>query len=343
MDVHLCVLLIFTGLTGIHSITTVSEVSVKAGRSISIPCLYQSYYTPHVKYLCEGYNWLSCSYAVKTNQPSRPGKFSISDDKQQRIFTVTINDLTVSNKHFWCAVEIKDGPDDRKFFQLSVTRDGFGLFVDHQEVTGFNGDDATIHCHYTISGEMQWCRLGGPCVKRPSGSIDGTRVTINKNVSNVFTVTMSGLRAESGGWYLCAKGNLQMPVHVTVKERPSTTTRTTTRCLTTFSSTPEPVDPTSVFASEASTTVQAGYHSASIYQLSFMMPLSLLIFIVMVASFIWFMLKRHKQTKAQSSAATEVTEAEREVTYSAVKHVRKTLDKVETKEEDVTYSTLAHQ
>ncbi|XP_051272565.1 polymeric immunoglobulin receptor-like [Dicentrarchus labrax] len=321
MALHLSVLLIFTGLTGIHSVTTVSKVSVKAGGSISIPCLYEPEYTHHVKYLCKGYTWELCSYSVRTDQPDSSGKFSISDDKQQRIFTVTINNLMMkdSSFYYWCAVEINVREDERKFFELSVTTGWPQLFVDHQEITGFNGEDVTIHGSYSNTGEIEWCRLGRSCVKEPSGSIDGTRVTINANVSKVFTVTMSGLRTESSGWYFCTKGGLQMPVHVTVKERPSTT---------------EPVNHTAVSAYGEPTTVQGGKHRA------FIIPLSLLIFILMVASFIWFMLRRHKQTKAPASAATAVEE---EVSYSAVEFKRKALVKVEAADEDVTYSTLALQ
>ncbi|XP_051272566.1 polymeric immunoglobulin receptor-like isoform X1 [Dicentrarchus labrax] len=336
MALHLSVLLIFTGLTGIHSITTVSKVSVKAGGSISIPCLYEPEYTHHVKHLCKGSNWGSRSCKVKTDQPDSSGKFSISDDKQQRIFTVTINNLMMDDTDYWCVVEINDLKSDVKLFQLSVTGGWPQLFVDHQEITGFNGEDVTIHGSYSNTGEIEWCRLGGSCVKEPSGSIDGTRVTINANVSKVFTVTMSGLRTESSGWYFCTKGLLQMPVHVTVKERPSTTTRR----LTTFSPTAEPVNHTAVSAFGEPTTVQGGNHRASIYPLTFIIPLSLLIFIVMVASFIWFMLRRHKQTKAPASAATAVEE---EVSYSAVEFKRKALVKVEAADEDVTYSTLALQ
>uniref|UniRef100_A0A3Q0SF64 Immunoglobulin V-set domain-containing protein n=1 Tax=Amphilophus citrinellus TaxID=61819 RepID=A0A3Q0SF64_AMPCI len=105
----------------LHSITTVSKVSVTAGKSVSIPCLYESQYMNHVKYLCEGYNWNYCSYAVKTNKPDRSGKYSISDDKKQKIFTVTINQLTNKNTDYWCAVEINDRNDVQKYFQLSVT------------------------------------------------------------------------------------------------------------------------------------------------------------------------------------------------------------------------------
>ena len=56
----------------------------------------------------------------------------------------------------------------------------------------------------------------------PSGSIDGTAVTIDRSVPNVFTVAMSGLRTESSGWYLCVQGDLQIPVHLTVTEKPTT-------------------------------------------------------------------------------------------------------------------------
>ncbi|KAG8008941.1 Polymeric immunoglobulin receptor [Nibea albiflora] len=228
MALHLSVLLLFAAVTGIHSIIqTVTKVSVKAGRSISVPCRYESQHTHHVKYLCRGSEFKNCSTEVKTNQQNSSGKFSISDDKHQRIFTVTFNNLPVGDSHYWCAVEMNDGPDIAVRFQLSVTTGSPQLSVDHQEITGFNGDYVTIHFESNISGEIQWCRLGGSCVN-VSGSINGTRVTINANVAD-FTVTLSGLRTESSGWYLCNKGGLQMPVHVTVKERIHSIIQTVTK------------------------------------------------------------------------------------------------------------------
>ncbi|XP_074502133.1 uncharacterized protein LOC141773880 isoform X1 [Sebastes fasciatus] len=213
----------------IHTITTVSEVSGKAGDSISIPCLYDSQHMNHVKYFCKGNHWSSCSDAVKTNQPSSSGQFSISVDKSRGIFTVTIKDLTDKDADdYWCAVEIDDRPHDGEKFHLSVTRDTPGLYVDHQEITGYKGYSITINCHYHNSGESAWCRLGSSCVTTSSGSIDGTRVTISRSVPNVFTVTMSELRTESSGWYWCLKGDLQMPVHLTVTEQPANRIHTIT-------------------------------------------------------------------------------------------------------------------
>ncbi|XP_044229379.1 uncharacterized protein LOC122997357 [Thunnus albacares] len=297
-------LLILTGLTGIHSLTTVKKVSVKLGSSISIPCLYSSKYKNHVKYLCEGYSWLSCSYAVKTNRKSGSEKFSISDDQNQGIFTVTIKDLTTKDSYYWCVVEIDGGADVGEYFQLSVTSGTPSLSVTHQKIMGFYGDEKTINCSNSITGVIKWCKLGRSCVSNQPGSIDGTNVTIVTGICN-DRVTMSGLRIESSGWYLCVKGDFQMPVHLTVNEK-STTTKATAI----------------VTATATTGHTQTLCCSTSNDAKSLIITLSLLIFIVMVALFICFLLKKHKQTKEDSSATTM---AEEEVTYSTVnvKHKRK--------------------
>ncbi|KAI3363262.1 hypothetical protein L3Q82_011890 [Scortum barcoo] len=226
MAVQFVILLILTGLSGIYSVTTVSQVSVKAGGSITIPCLYESWYIKNVKYLCKGGHWNSCSKEIKTNQPNS-GKFSISDDKSRRIFTVTIKDLTDTDTgYYWCALEIDGGSDAGQYFYLSVTRGAPSLSVSPQEVRGFEGEMININCPRLSpnnSGKMEWCKLGSSCVTVwSSGSIDGATVTIKSTVHNIFTVTMSGLRIESSGWYWCDDGGQQMPVHVTITERPTT-------------------------------------------------------------------------------------------------------------------------
>ena len=96
------------------------------------------------------------------------------------------------------------------------------LYVDDQRITGNKGDNITISCHHRISGGVKWCRLGSSCVTGSSGSMGGTEVTIDTSASNVSTVTMSGLKTESSGWYLCVKGDLQMPVYVTVTGQSTT-------------------------------------------------------------------------------------------------------------------------
>nr|XP_029134332.1 uncharacterized protein LOC109988575 isoform X1 [Labrus bergylta] len=337
MAAHLSALLIFAGLTGIHSVTTVSKVPVRTGGSISVPCFYESKYRNHAKYLCQGYRWSSCSYTVKTNEPRRSGRFSISDDKQQRIFTVTIDRVTLSDSHYWCIVEINNGADDGKRFQLSVTAGRPLLSVDYQEVTGFIGGDVAIRFTYSNRGEIRWCRLGGSCIKEPHGSIDGTRVTIDLKNPDVFNVTLKRLRAESSGWYYCAKGDVRMPVRVTVKERPITTTITTTEITTQLTNISlQPVNHTSAFAN---TTSEKQSERGPDYLLRFIIPASVLIVIVLVALIFWCVLRQHKLKKAQSSAAAK---AEAELTYSVISHRRPNMEKQDpAPDEHVTYSTLA--
>ncbi|XP_030012263.1 uncharacterized protein LOC115434445 isoform X3 [Sphaeramia orbicularis] len=207
-------------------------------------------------------------------------------------------------------MEINHRPDNGKCFNVRVTGKGDAtLYVDSQEVTGFIGDQITIDCHYRGSKQIKWCRTGGEghtsCIE-DSGKIDETKVTINRNTPGVITVTMSELRERSSGWYWCTDEDLQMPVHVTIKERPTT----------------------------KPTTEQTGTHSSSSsHLLSFIIPLCLLLLIVTVAVLTWFMLKRRK------SPAT--AEDEQTVTYSTVTHVRKTTAQINTEDEaDVMYSTV---
>uniref|UniRef100_A0A3Q1G2Q5 Ig-like domain-containing protein n=1 Tax=Acanthochromis polyacanthus TaxID=80966 RepID=A0A3Q1G2Q5_9TELE len=212
--IHVCIEMLFV-VAGICCLTTVSEVSVKAGDSVTIPCLYDRAYINHVKYLCEGYYWSSLVI---------------------RLFT------------YWALNDF-----------LFVCHQGTpSLYVDHQEVTGIIGENITINCHYRNSGIMKWCRLGKNCVTGSSGSIDGTRVTIDAWSSKVFTVTMSELKAESSGWYWCAIGNFQMPVHVTVTEKPTTSKHT------------------------------------NVGLKSLIIRLSVLVFIVIVSLIVWFMLRYSK-------------------------------------------------
>ncbi|KAE8280696.1 hypothetical protein D5F01_LYC21259 [Larimichthys crocea] len=208
---------------------------------------------------------------------------------------------------------------------LTVTEGTPSLYVDRQEITGFIGEQITIKCHNSNSGEIKWCKLGGSCVTS-SGSIDGTRATIDKRNRNVFTVTMSGLRVENSGWYYCAKGDFQMPVHVTVTQKPTT-------------------KPLNLMTGFASPTVQHKLQSTPTDLKNIVIPLSLLIVTVMVALFIWFILKKQKQTRETSAATAEAPNTERDVdvVYSVVRVRPKNnaQRQAQANDENVIYSTVA--
>uniref|UniRef100_A0A667Z636 Immunoglobulin domain-containing protein n=1 Tax=Myripristis murdjan TaxID=586833 RepID=A0A667Z636_9TELE len=188
---------------GIHSITTVNNVSVRAGGSISIPCLYDTRYKNHVKYLCKGSYWLWCSYEVKTNQPSTPGRFSISDDKKQRIFTVTINDLMAEDTDYWCAVEIKPWPDKKQKLNLSVSE-------------GFNGGSSiSIPCFYDprYKNHVKYlCKGAGwyGCtyeVKTNQPSTSGRFSISDDKKQRIFAVTINDLTAADTDYWCIVEIN----------------------------------------------------------------------------------------------------------------------------------------
>lgn len=55
----------------------------------------------------------------------------------------------------------------------------------------------TVTHLYKYQKVAEWCRLGSTCVTDQSGSINGTTVSINAGVQNIFTVTE--LRTDSSG------------------------------------------------------------------------------------------------------------------------------------------------
>uniref|UniRef100_A0A4W5PVC7 Ig-like domain-containing protein n=1 Tax=Hucho hucho TaxID=62062 RepID=A0A4W5PVC7_9TELE len=232
------------------------RVSVKTGGSITIPCRYDLKYKNNVKYLCKVGHLQICSPDVQTDHFKSIDKASVSHDINKQTFTVTMTDLgTEDSGRYWCAVEINGGSDVMiERFQLSVTAGTPELYVDQQEVTGVEGGSVIVKCYYRNTGNRKWCKIRDSvqCVWENSGTTEGKSVTLQHTTDatrgNVLTVTMSGLKMDSTGWYRCGVGDLMMPVHITVRQQTttqSTSTMTTTQSPTTeqpsFSPTAEPV------------------------------------------------------------------------------------------------------
>ncbi|KAI1888861.1 hypothetical protein AGOR_G00173130 [Albula goreensis] len=125
---------------------------------------------------------------------------------------------TKDSEYYWCAVE-RSGTDEGAYLYLSVTAGTPDLWVDKQEVTGVEGDSVSVQCHYSNydNSVKKWCRIGGPCVEGNSGK-DKSEIRDDRD-RNVFTVMMRRLERKDTGWYWCAAGYLQIPVHITVTQR----------------------------------------------------------------------------------------------------------------------------
>uniref|UniRef100_A0AAQ4S0P4 Ig-like domain-containing protein n=1 Tax=Gasterosteus aculeatus aculeatus TaxID=481459 RepID=A0AAQ4S0P4_GASAC len=202
----------------------VSEVSVKAGGSISIPCLYSSQYTNHVKYLCKGYYWISCTYEVRTDQSN-----SVTiDTNVPNVFSVTMRGLKTESSGWYLCVSgnlqfpvrltVTEQPNTSKYQSAPQ------IYI--SEVSVKAGGSISIPCLYSsqYTNHVKYLCKGYYWISctYEVRTDQSNSVTINTNVPNVFSVTMRGLKTESSGWYLCVSGNLQFPVRLTVTEQPNT-------------------------------------------------------------------------------------------------------------------------
>ncbi|XP_034646167.1 CMRF35-like molecule 5 [Trachemys scripta elegans] len=87
----------FHGLAALE-LTGPEAVSGLWGRSVSVPCQYHEGYQETPKYWCSGITWQSCSKVVETTGSEAEvtrGRVSIRDNHTLRVFTVTLENLTL--------------------------------------------------------------------------------------------------------------------------------------------------------------------------------------------------------------------------------------------------------
>ncbi|XP_055758350.1 polymeric immunoglobulin receptor-like isoform X1 [Salvelinus fontinalis] len=300
-------LFFLTGLSGIHGVSTVSHVSVREGGSITIPCLYHHGSEKHVKYWCSGYFFNFCSTLIRTDSQSASNGLSIADHVTTRVFTVTMKNLQLGvSGYFWCAVE----KGDTTYLYLSVATGTAGLYVDQQHVAGVEGQSVTVNCNYHNSGDFCWCRLGGSCVEKSVGNLDGASVELKRILANgkkVMIVTMSQLTIKNTGWYWCAVGDLQMPVHITVNQPTTTQSNTTT-----------------TNQNNGGTDEKRQERTQSLLVV-LLIPLSLLVVVIAVTLLTWKMLRKHEYKKAKdqpTNTSVQSADPEQNITYSTVSHIR---------------------
>nr|XP_023693428.1 polymeric immunoglobulin receptor-like isoform X1 [Paramormyrops kingsleyae] len=104
-----------------QSVRTESWVSAPRGGSVTIPCYYDQNSKDKTKYLCRGYEWDSCTRIAQSDGEQSRGTVSVSDDRDQMVFNVTIRDLQEEDfDYYWCAVEASAAQSDRAFMPLIV-------------------------------------------------------------------------------------------------------------------------------------------------------------------------------------------------------------------------------
>lgn len=225
--------LVLGGLPGSHStVTTIGDVAVLEGGSVTVPCHYNPQYISNVKYWCSGRMREFCSSLARTDDPeSAPNgnrKVTIADDPTQHVFTVNMRNLTEDDSGwYWCGVELGGMwvSDSTASLYISVVQ---GMSVVNGMVSAEEGKSVSVQCLYSKNlrwSEKRWCRSGNwnSCLLTDSeGTFSGKNVHIHDDKNSVFTVTLQRLEMRDSGWYWCGAGQQNVAVHVSVTRRSPT-------------------------------------------------------------------------------------------------------------------------
>ncbi|XP_028608614.1 CMRF35-like molecule 3 [Grammomys surdaster] len=102
-------------------VTGPEEVRGQEQGSLTVQCQYTSGWNDYNKYWCQGDYWKTCEILVETDASERlekKNRVSIRDNQTHRIFTVTMEDLRMSDAGiYWCGI-MKSGTDP--MFKVSV-------------------------------------------------------------------------------------------------------------------------------------------------------------------------------------------------------------------------------
>ncbi|KAG9328730.1 hypothetical protein JZ751_011333 [Albula glossodonta] len=122
MAFHLLIFvaLLWTGVLG--DVSTVKNLEVMEGHTVSIPCHYEPKYARYIKYWCQGSTFAYCKVLVRTDDvPPTKGNVSITDNPAELVFTVTMTSLREEDSAwYWCGVDIRGGRDDHAYVHVKV-------------------------------------------------------------------------------------------------------------------------------------------------------------------------------------------------------------------------------
>ncbi|XP_038675542.1 CMRF35-like molecule 1 [Scyliorhinus canicula] len=104
---ELIALLILMPVSNLCQLTGPKKVSGELGRSITVNCQYDRKYEDNVKLWCKGSYYIGSSVVVSTEHPEK-GKVTLTDNKTQGIFSVTMDKLIKSDGgRYWCVIETR--------------------------------------------------------------------------------------------------------------------------------------------------------------------------------------------------------------------------------------------
>ncbi|XP_038675621.1 CMRF35-like molecule 3 [Scyliorhinus canicula] len=162
---ELIALLILMPVSNLCQLTGPEKVSGELGRSITVNCLYDRKYEDNVKQWRKGLYYITSSVVVSTEHPEK-GKVTLTDNRTQGIFSVTMDKLMKSDEgRYWCVI-------------------GTGAFK----------YDEKVPVDIELSEELQWTSTMGPNTRiasdtvTPSSSISPNHIEAELNSHRLWTL-----------------------------------------------------------------------------------------------------------------------------------------------------------
>ncbi|XP_028260186.1 polymeric immunoglobulin receptor-like [Parambassis ranga] len=201
--------LLFILCTALSCVTDAAVIHVSGyeGSDVHVSCYYDQGYESYEKYLCR--NDCGDSDVLITTSETKKNKYSISDYKSAKKFTVTISDLQHKDAgKYWCGVT-RAGQDIYTEVNVSVVADSCCDSVN--KIQSYDGGSVSISCPYESvdRNNLKYiCRGNQPstCLQQAvvtSHSKQTTQFTLTDDRKSQFTVTITTLIQKDSGLYLC--------------------------------------------------------------------------------------------------------------------------------------------
>ncbi|XP_047434654.1 polymeric immunoglobulin receptor-like isoform X2 [Mugil cephalus] len=173
--------------------------------SVSIICPYELEYQNNLKFICRGNQPSTClQQAVITSDRKQNGRFTLTEDKESRRFTVNINKLTQEDSGWYlCGVHRNTGLDVFSAVELEVK---VWCCVKTLAMSGTVTRPVTLQCPYPPhhQNNRKFLCKGDHRNNCTDVLTSGSRFKLQGGVSlSSFSVMITNLEAGDAGMYWC--------------------------------------------------------------------------------------------------------------------------------------------
>ncbi|XP_055510911.1 polymeric immunoglobulin receptor-like [Leucoraja erinacea] len=196
---------------GSRGITGPKEVRGELGQSVTLECQYGQEYSDNKKRWSKGYYYTNSSTVVSTDDPQYR-RTSMSDNKTQRIVSVTIDNLKKSDEgYYWCVLIVKGiFPINKRTSILLTVSEGSRGITGPEEVRGEVGQSVTVECRYDRKykdNDKLWSKgdyyLSSPTVVSTDHPQQGRTSMTDDKKQRIVSVTIDNLEKSDEGYYWC--------------------------------------------------------------------------------------------------------------------------------------------